>query len=236
MFLCWYNFPGLHWRGTSIHSNSLCRGSQTQWRWWDHTSYQTSFSFNLKKKNNQGNSWIVLGHSRTQDSCPLGKTFTAIHCKKVHCFSAGPETALPTLPRDTLLLGGTSKGNQATKSPGPGNTPHPYWSLPLASRNFPHSKHSCLWGQQGESFPSPRIPRWAGLGKLLPFPQQLKEAPVACNKPSKAKAPQRLWKSRCLHNRSPQQEARACSPNLNRETACYTNKLPQNPLSPNMTP
>lgn len=91
-------------------------------------------------------------------------------------------------------------------------------------------------GSRGNPFPSPRIPRWAGLGKLLPFPQELKEAPVACNKPSKAKAPQRLLKSRCLHNRSPEQEARACSPNPNRETACYTTKLPQNPLYPNMRP
>ena len=32
-------------------------------------------------KKHQRNSWVVVGHSRTQDSCPLGKTFTAIHCQ-----------------------------------------------------------------------------------------------------------------------------------------------------------
>jgi hypothetical protein len=35
---------------------------------------------------------------------------------------------------------------------------------------------------------------------------------------------------------STQPQPRTCSPNPNRETTYYTTKLPQNPVSPNMTP
>lgn len=142
-------------------------GAQTQWRWWAHTSYQISFSFNLKKTSR--NSWVVLGHSRTQ-TLSLGKTFTAIHCQGSTLLLCWAWSCPPHSPkRHSAALRDTSKGKQAT------NRPRKYSPAPLVPasclQKLPHIA-AFLSLEAAEGILSLTLEsKVAWPGKLLPFPQ-----------------------------------------------------------------